>query len=224
MYRGFKHKTTCELAKHATVPVLNGLDDMEHPCQALADIYTILELRLESAAVQTADELATKLRGVKLAYVGDGGTNVCNSLIVAAAFTGIHLRVGSPPEYQPSPYILERARAHAASVNTGAIIEVLESPTNAVHGADVVYTDVWVSMGVEAEREAREATLAPYQVNQTLLEHASPGHVVMHCLPAHRGKEITDDVLDGPHSVVFQQAENRLHTQKALLLTLMGEA
>ncbi len=204
MYRAFSHEKMVRLAAAATVPVINGLDDLEHPCQILADLFTIRERK-------------GKLRGLKLAYVGDGN-NVCNSLLLGGALSGMQVTVGCPAGYEPDARILANAR----EVARGTPVEVLRDPREAVRGADVLYTDVWVSMGMEAEREQREAIFRPYQVNRSLVEATSKDSIVMHCLPAHRGLEITDDVLDGPRSVVWDQAENRLHAQKSLLVDLMG--
>jgi len=197
-----KHSTLEELATHSAVPVINALSDREHPCQALADLFTIRE-RLGC------------LEGAKVAWVGDGN-NVCNSWLLASALAGIRLAVATPRELQPDPALVRRARS------MGADVELTEDPKRAADGADVVYTDVWVSMGDEAAAERRRQSLAPYQVNARLVRAAKPGALVMHCLPAHRGDEITDDVMDGPQSVVFEQAGNRLHLQKALLLRLLG--
>jgi ornithine carbamoyltransferase len=195
--RTYSHETIERFAKEATIPVINGLTDLHHPCQALADMMTILEKK-------------GRLEGIKMAYVGDGN-NVANSLIEASSLTGIHLTLACPDGYGPDRTIYERA----ASIN--ADIRVMSSPEEAVRDADVVYTDVWVSMGQEGEASMREEVFREYQVNRRLLSLARPDAIVMHCLPAHRGKEITDDVIDSSQSVVFDQAENRLHTQKALL-------
>ncbi len=204
MYRAYSHEKMVLLASVATVPVINGLDDLEHPCQILSDLFTIRERR-------------GKLQGLKLAYVGDGN-NVCNSLLLGGAISGMHVSVGCPVGYEPDAGVLAKAR----EVSPGTLVEVLHDPHEAARGADVLYTDVWVSMGMEAEREQREAIFKPYQVNRALVEAASEDSIVMHCLPAHRGLEITDEVLDGPRSVVWDQAENRLHAQKALIVDLMG--
>jgi len=197
-----RHSSLEELARHASIPVLNALSDLSHPMQALADIYTILEHK-------------GRLQGVKLAFVGDGSDNVLHSLLVAGAMFGMHISVASPRELRPDKRILEKASSLAEY--SGALIEFTEDPQAAVSGADVVYTDVWVSMGQEAEREWRLKLLRPYQVNASLMEKAGNKAIFMHCLPAHRGEEVTDEVIDGPWSVVWDQAENRLHTEKALL-------
>jgi ornithine carbamoyltransferase len=206
MYRAFRRENVEELARNSTVPVINGLDDREHPCQIIADLFTIRERM-------------GKLKGRKLAYVGDGN-NVCNSLLLGSAIVGMHMVAACPPGYVPDAEILAQARRIAKE--TGSSLEVAADPTEAVHGADVLYTDVWVSMGQEKEREERERLFRPYQVNRTLLRAAKPDAVVMHCLPAHRGLEITDDVIDGPQSIVFDQAENRLHAQKAILARFLA--
>ncbi|MCR4399083.1 MAG: ornithine carbamoyltransferase [Firmicutes bacterium] len=205
MIRTFSHDDVLELAKYAAVPVINGLTDLLHPCQAAADVFTIIEKK------GTA-------RGVKLAYLGDGN-NVAHSLMFAGAKTGMHVVVCSPPGYEPNPEIVRLAREDARA--TGAVIELASDPREAVRGADVVYTDVWVSMGQEAERDERVKALTPYQINEDILKLAKPDAIFEHCLPAHRGEEVTDGVMDGVHSVVFDEAENRLHVQKAILaLTL----
>ncbi len=198
MARVFAHKTIVELAETAKVPVINGLSDLLHPCQVLSDIYTILEKR-------------KSLDNLKVAFVGDGN-NVMNSWIYAASKLGIHLIVATPEGYEPDKDILAEA---------GDNIKSIHAPEEAVKEAEVIYTDTWVSMGQEEEAEKRERIFPPYQVNEGLLKKAKPGCLVMHCLPAHRGKEITDAVMDGPHSIVFDQAENRMHVQKAILTLLM---
>ena len=208
VYRAYRHEDVAELAKWTTVPVINGLDDVEHPCQALADFFTIQERK-------------GNLKGLRLAYVGDGN-NVCNSLLLAAAVVGMDMAVACPDKFRPRPEILAQAREVAS--RTGAKLTVQPDPVDAVKGADVVYTDVWVSMGMEKEKPERERIFLPYQVNQQLVNKANEDAVVMHCLPAHRGLEITDEVIDGPKSVVWDQAENRLHAQKALLVKLLGAA
>lgn len=201
MIRTFDHQDVVELARQATVPVINGLTDLLHPCQALSDLLTIMEKK-------------GRLAGLKLVYVGDGN-NVAHSLMFAAARTGMDMVVASPPGYEPNPEMVRLAREDAAS--TGSRIELVRDPWEAVKGADVIYTDVWVSMGQEAERERRVRDLRPYQVTAELVQGAGEGAIVMHCLPAHREEEIVDEVIDGPRSVVFDQAENRLHVQKAVL-------
>ncbi|MDR7439233.1 MAG: ornithine carbamoyltransferase [Armatimonadota bacterium] len=203
--RVFAHRTVEALAQAAEVPVINALSDREHPCQALADLLTIRE------------KLGT-FQGAVVAWVGDGN-NVCHSLLLGAAKVGLSLHVATPEGYEPDQAILEAARQHAA--RTGARLLLTHQPEEAVRGAQVVYTDVWTSMGQEAEQEKRRRAFAGFQVNQALLAH-SPEALVMHCLPAHRGEEITGEVLDGPRSVVLDQAENRLHAQKALLALVLG--
>ena len=205
MIRTFGHCVAEQLAAAARIPVINGLTDFSHPCQALADYLTLLEHR-------------GRLEGVKLAYVGDGN-NVANSLIFAGARLGVNVAVASPPGYEPREDVI--AWAKAAAKHGGCTCDVTNDPFEAVHQADAVYTDVWASMGQEAEAEARSAVFRPYQVNARLLEAAKPDALFMHCLPAHRGDEVTDEVIDSYASVVFDQAENRLHAQKAVLLLLM---
>jgi ornithine carbamoyltransferase len=205
MARTYSHRTVEVLAEHATVPVINGLSDREHPCQTLGDLLTIRER-------------FGRLDGLRVAWVGDGN-NVCQSLLLGAAKVGLSVTVATPPGYAPDPGIVSRARQIAA--DTGARIEVGTDPWVAVRGADVIYTDVWVSMGQESERERKVRAFAGYQVTADLVAQAADHGVVMHCLPAHRGEEITDDVLDGPRSVVLDQAENRLHAQKALLALVL---
>jgi len=207
MARVFAHSDIEELAKFASVPVVNGLSDEYHPCQALADLQTIEEKR-------------GRLEGVRLAYLGDGN-NVCHSLLLASAMVGVEIRVATPEGYEPKSDVVRKAR-EVASV-TGGGVQILSAPEEAVDGADVVYTDVWASMGQEDEAERRREVFAPYQVNAELLKRAEPDAVVMHCLPAHRGEEITDEVIDGAQSVVFDQAENRMYAQQALLLLLFGK-
>jgi ornithine carbamoyltransferase len=204
--RVFKHTTVETLARHASVPVINALSDREHPCQALADM---LSLR----------ERFGRLQGLKLAYVGDGN-NVCHSLLLLGATLGVSVTVACPPDYRPDPEVLAQAEAIGAA--TDASIVVTASPVEGVAGADAIYTDVWTSMGQEHETARRRPVFAPYQVNPALLAHASPDAVFMHCLPVHRGEEVTAEVVDGAQAVIFEQAENRLHVQKALILTLLG--
>ena len=200
MMRVRDHSTIVEFAKHSDVPVINGLSNLEHPCQIIGDLLTILE----------------KKGGfdIKLSWVGDGN-NVCNSLILASAILGFEMSVATPEGYEPPKEIIEKAE------KLGGSVEILRDPFEAVKGADVIYTDVWTSMGQEAEREQRLKVFRNYQVNSDLVEKAKDDVIVMHCLPAHRGEEITDEVMDGEKSVVFDQAENRLHAQKAILLRLI---
>ena len=203
--RTFAHETVTSMALHASVPVINALSELEHPCQALADMLTL-------------QEHFGDLRGVRLAYVGDGN-NVAHSLMLAAASLGASVAVGTPAGYEPSPEITAAANELAAM--TGGTVEVINDPEQAVAGADAVYTDVWASMGQEEEAADRSRIFAPFQVNQQLFSYAAPHAVFMHCLPAHRGDEVTASVIDSPSSVVFDQAENRLHIQKAILVLLL---
>lgn len=200
--RTFRHATVETLASHATVPVVNGLSDLEHPCQALADFFTLWERGLNLGAI-------------RLAWIGDGN-NVCHSLLLLAALLGTPMTVATPPGYAPDPAIQAAARA------LGGRLTLTTDPREAARSADVLYTDVWVSMGQEAEREKRLTAFQGYQVNEKLLAGAKPGALVMHCLPAHRGEEIAESVLDGQQSVVLDQAGNRLHAQKAVILHLLG--
>lgn len=204
--RVFEQKVLEELADNSSIPVINALSDRCHPCQALADFFT-LEERFES------------LRGVKLAYVGDGN-NVCHSLLTVGARLGVHVRVATPAGYEPDPSVVAEAR-RAARESRGKI-EILRSPQEAVDGAQAVYTDVWASMGQEDEAAQREAIFAPYSVTKELFEQTDADAVFMHCLPAHRGSEVAAEVIDSPRSIVFDQSENRLHVQKAILLTLLS--
>ena len=202
--RVYAHATIETLARHATVPVINGLSDSEHPCQALADFFTLWERGVDIGAM-------------RLAWIGDGN-NVCHSVILLGALLGASTVVACPPGYEPAPRVLDAAR------RLGGRVEVTEDARKAAAGADVIYTDVWTSMGQEAERARRQEAFSRYQVNETIVGFAKPSVLVMHCLPAHRGEEITDAVLDGPHSIALDQAENRLHAQKAVILTLLGGA
>ncbi|CUQ66226.1 ornithine carbamoyltransferase [Candidatus Nitrospira inopinata] len=204
--RTFDHAIVQEWAATSSMSVINGLTDHSHPCQALSDLLTIQERK-------------GRLQGLTLAYVGDGN-NVANSLIEAGAKMGMRVVAGCPAGYQPDQRVIERARVEAET--TGAVIEVIEDPLVAVKEADVLYTDVWISMGRERERAKRLKVLTPYRLDGRLLRRAKPDAIVMHCLPAHRGEEITADVLDGPQSVVIDQAENRLHMQKAILVRLLA--
>ncbi len=205
MARTFAHDTVLELAARGTVPVINGLTDRLHPCQGLADYFTMAE--------RFGD-----LDGLAVAYVGDGN-NVSHSLIFGAAKLGCEIRVATPEGFEPDDEIVRLAREDAAA--TGATVRLVRDPTEAVAGARVVCTDTWTSMGQELEAAMRREALAAYQVNTTLLARAAPDAMVLHCLPAHRGEEITDEVMDGPHSAVWDEAENRLHVQKAVLLALL---
>ena len=205
MARVFAHQTVVDLAKYAEIPVINGLSDAEHPCQALADFFTILERKGD-------------LTKVKLAYVGDG-CNTCNSLMLLAAKVGMSMTVGCPEGYEPDTAMFAAARREIRE--TGVTISITNDPYKAVEGANVIYTDTWVSMGLETEKEQRLAVFQPYQVNQALVDAAAEDVIILHCLPAKRGEEITDDVLDGPRSAAFDEAENRLHVQKAIMALTM---
>jgi ornithine carbamoyltransferase len=200
--RVYAHATVETLARYATVPVINGLSDFEHPCQALADYFTLWERGIDLAAM-------------RLAWIGDGN-NVCHSVLLAGALVGASMVVACPPGYEPN------AGVQATVRKLGGRLELTYDAREAATGADVVYTDVWVSMGQEAERVQRTEAFSRYQINETLLGFAKPSALLMHCLPAHRGEEITDAVLDGPHSIVLEQSENRLHAQKAVIFELLG--
>ncbi len=204
MARTFAHRTVTELAKYADIPVINGLSDLEHPCQALADFQTVLEHK-------------GRLEGLKMAFLGDGN-NVSQSLMLLAAKVGTHFSLGCPEGYDPDASTLTQAKADART--TGSIIEVVNDPIEAVRDADVVVTDVWASMGMEEEAAEREKIFAPFQVNSALMSHAKPDAIFEHCLPAHRGSEVTDEVIDSPRSMVFDEAENRLYVQKAVMMIL----
>ncbi|MCK8517476.1 ornithine carbamoyltransferase [Methanoculleus sp. 7T] len=202
MIRAYAHATIEEFARYSTVPVINGLSDSLHPCQVLADIMTLHE-RFDD------------LHDVRLAWIGDGN-NVCNTWILSSALTGMEIAVASPPGYRPADAVVEQARA------AGGKISIVTDPAKAVRDADVLYTDIWVSMGDEQERAERLRALKDYTIDSRLLEQSSPDALVMHCLPAHRGEEIAEEVLEGPQSIVWDQAENRLHAQKALLVRLIA--
>ena len=206
MIRTFKQSDVVELAKQGSIPVINGLTDSQHPCQILADLQTIKEYK-------------GKLEGLKLAYVGDGN-NVANSLLIGCAKVGMNISVATPQGYECEEYSINIAKEAAAL--TGATVTITNDPYEAVKDADIVYTDTWVSMGMEAEKEKRAKIFMPYQVNNKLMEAAKADAIFMHCLPAYRGFEVTEDVIDGPQSVVFDEAENRLHAQKAVLVKLLG--
>lgn len=205
MIRTFEHEKVEELAHYATIPVINGLTDDDHPCQALADLLTIYEVK-------------GKLQGLKLAYIGDGN-NMAHALMLAAAKVGMHCAVASPKGYEPKEAIVNEAKNIASE--SGATIVVTNDPYEAIVDADVVYTDVWASMGQEAEADERMHIFAPFQVNETLVQQAKSDFMFLHCLPAHRGEEVTEGVIDGVRSYIFQQAGNRLHAQKALLVSLL---
>jgi len=208
MARVFAHQDILDLARHATVPVINGLTDLLHPCQALAAYFTLLERR-------------GSLEGLKLAYVGDGN-NVCHELMIGAVKLGMAMSVAAPAGYEPNQLIVKSSVRDAQKAGT-PVPEVTGDPRQAVQGADVVYTDVWTSMGQEAESDARAQAFQGFIVDGALMADAKPEAVFMHCLPAHRGEEVSADVMDGPQSVVFDEAESRLHVQKALMILLMGQ-
>jgi ornithine carbamoyltransferase len=204
--RTFSHNTLETIANHTDIPVINALSDKEHPCQALADLFTIYERKGE-------------LKGLTLAYIGDGN-NVAQSLLLAAALTGFNFRIASPKDYTIDKKILSMAQGYV--IDSGATIFVTEKPTQAVINADIVYTDVWTSMGQEAESQKRRQVFAEYQINGKLIALAKEDAILMHPLPAHHGEEVAEGVLDSPASVVFDQAENRMHLTKALLISIMG--
>jgi ornithine carbamoyltransferase len=204
--RTFSQESLDQLAEHGRIPVVNALSDRFHPCQALSDFFTL-------------EERFTTLRGLKVAYVGDGN-NVCHSLLTVGARTGAHIRVATPAGFEPDPVVVSEAKRVARE--TRGKIEILQSPEEAVADAQAIYTDVWASMGQEEEVAAREIAFQGYQVNEALVSLAAPDAVFLHCLPAHRGSEVSEGVIDSPRSIVFDQAENRLHVQKAILLTLLN--
>ncbi len=203
--RVFSHNDIRGLAKYSDVPVINGLSDLAHPCQALSDIFTILEKK-------------KTFRKVTITYVGDGN-NVLNSLLLACAKVGVNIKIATPQGYRPDEGILDKAVEIAKKKKS--FVEVFNDPQKAVEGSDIVYTDVWVSMGQEEEREKRLEDFRPYQVNEELMSHAKKGAMIMHCLPAHRGEEVSD-IIDGKNSVIYDQAENRMHVQKAILLRMLA--
>ncbi len=205
-YRAFRHADEVELARHASIPVINALDDLEHPCQVVADLLTMHE------------RWKGRFRGHRLAWIGDGN-NVLHSLLLGSAAVGLDLTAATPVEYPPRPEVVSAAQGLAR--RSGSRILLTHDPANAVAGADALYTDVWVSMGDEAQKVARQAAFQGFQVNASLLEKAAPRAFVLHDLPAHRGEEITDEVMDGPRAAIWDQAENRLHAQKALLELLL---
>lgn len=205
MIRASSHAGMEELAEHASIPIINGLSDDHHPVQIMADLLTILEHK-------------GRLRGLKMAYVGDGN-NVCHSLIEGTAKVGMHIWVATPHGYEPNPQVVRAAQQVAQQ--TGSTIVLTNDPIEAVRDADVVVTDVWASMGMEEEQNERLKVFAAYQVNTELCAHAQKDYIFLHCLPAHRGEEVSAEIIDGPHSVVFDEAENRLHIQKAILTEIM---
>lgn len=209
MIRANNHKDIIEFAKYSTIPVINGLSDLEHPCQVLSDIYTIVEKKN-----------LTNLPALKIAFVGDGN-NVANSWLLAGAILGMKVVVSTPEGFEPNKEIFQKSLQICKSTN--GEITLSNDPIFAVTNSDVIYTDVWTSMGKEAEIATRKEIFKKYQVNKKLVSFAKPDTLIMHCLPARRGEEITDEVIDGPNSIVFDQAENRLHLQKAILLRLLGK-
>ncbi len=208
MFRTFAHQNILDLAAAVRIPVINALSDLLHPCQAMADFFTLKEKKGD-------------LAGLKLAYIGDGN-NVCHSLLFAAAKAGCRMAVATPPGYEPNSEIVRQALEDGRE--TGFSLLLTNDPRDAAADADAVYTDVWASMGQEAEKEARAKTFAPFQVNGKLMAAAKKGAFFMHCLPAHRGEEVTAEVIDSPSSIVFDQAENRLHVQKVIMVLLMGRS
>ncbi|MDL0434603.1 MULTISPECIES: ornithine carbamoyltransferase [unclassified Niallia] len=206
MIRTFAHETVEELAEHATIPVINGLTDLHHPCQALADLLTILEVK-------------GTLQGLKLAYIGDGN-NVAHSLMIACAKVGIDIAVATPANYEPNEEIVALAKSFA--MISGSAVSIVQDPVEAVKDADAIYADVWTSMGQEEENEQRLKDFQGFQVNKELVAHAKADYMFLHCLPAHREEEVTAEIIDGPNSYVFQEAGNRMHAQKALLVELLS--
>lgn len=204
--RTFSHQDTCELGRYATIPVINGLSDLFHPCQALADVFSIREK-------------FGKKKNITVAYVGDGN-NVCHSLMLACTKLGIQINVASPEGFEPKETVVRLAKEFAEA--TGTKIFITHSPQEAVQGTQVIYSDVFVSMGEEKQAAAKAEHFAGFQVNAQLVKFADKNYIYMHCLPAHRGEEVTAEIIDGPHSIVFDQAENRLHVQKAVLLFLLN--
>jgi ornithine carbamoyltransferase len=204
--RTYSHETVLDFAAHASVPVINGLSEFSHPCQGLTDYFTLTE------------KVGMDLRGFQMAYIGDGN-NTAHSLIFGAMKLGAHISIGCPKGYEPDDEVLKAARREAA--RTGSKLRVCHDPVEAVAGAQAVYTDVWASMGFEAETERRREIFAPFRVTKKLMKAAAPGAFFMHCLPAHRGDEVDAEVIDGKYSIVYDEAENRLHTQKAIMLLLV---
>ncbi|MFJ8262407.1 ornithine carbamoyltransferase [Rummeliibacillus sp. NPDC094406] len=207
MIRANSHEMVKELAEHASIPVINGLTDLAHPCQALADLETIAEEKGE-------------LKGLKLAYIGDGN-NVAHSLVVACAHVGVDVVVATPQNYEPSSDVMKKAAEIA--LNNGSTVAHTYDPVEAANDADVIYADVWTSMGQEEETAKRLQDFKGYQINDALVSHAKPNYMFLHCLPAHREEEVATSVIDGPNSFIFEQAENRLHAQKAVLASILGE-
>lgn len=207
MIRTFKQQDVEDLARYGSIPIINGLTDLLHPCQILADLMTIYEKK-------------GKLQGLKLAFIGDGN-NVANSLLIGCSKLGLHVSIGCPKGYEPDPQVLQWAQEN--SNTSGSQILITQDPREAIQGANVVYTDVWASMGQEKEAQDRIRIFTPYQVNGSLFRLAHDDAIFLHCLPTHRGEEVTVEVIDGPQSVIFDEAENRLHVQKAVMVLLMGQ-
>ena len=207
MIRTFAHQDVIDLAKYASIPIINGLTDLLHPCQVLADLFTIIEKK-------------GKLKGLKLTYIGDGN-NMAHSLLHGCSKVGMNISVASPKAYKPKEEIINNALRNAKVMNSK--VEILDSPEEAVKDADIIYTDVWASMGQESETLERKKIFAQYQVNEKLVKNAKEDYLFLHCLPAHRGEEVVNEVIDSPNSVVFDEAENRLHVQKAIMVMLMGK-
>ena len=207
MIRTFAHQDVIDLAKYASIPIINGLTDLLHPCQVLADLFTIIEKK-------------GNLKGLKLAYIGDGN-NMAHSLLHGCSKVGMNISVASPKAYKPKEEIVNNALRNAKVMNSK--VEILDSPEEAVKDADIIYTDVWASMGQESETLERKKIFAQYQVNEKLVKNAKEDYLFLHCLPAHRGEEVVNEVIDSPNSVVFDEAENRLHVQKAIMVMLMGK-
>jgi ornithine carbamoyltransferase len=205
MIRTFDHQDVVDLAKHASIPVINGLTDLLHPCQILADLFTISEKK-------------GKLKGLKLAYLGDGN-NVAHSLLYGCSKVGMHISIASPKGYEPNKEIVKDSIENSKTMNSK--VEIVDNPEEAVKDADIIYTDVWASMGQESEATERKKIFSKYRVNEKLVELAKKDYIFMHCLPAHRGDEVVNEVIDSPNSVVFDEAENRLHVQKAIMVLLM---
>ena len=206
MIRTYAHSDVVELAEEADIPVINALTDLLHPCQVLADLMTAYEHK-------------GRLEGLKFAYIGDGN-NMAHSIMYGCAKVGVICAIATPKDYQCNEEVVENAKADFATGSADLLLT--EDPLEAIKDADIVYTDTWVSMGMEAEKAERQKVFMPYQVNKELFAHAKDDAIFMHCLPAYRGFEVTEDIIDGPHSVVFDEAENRLHVQKAVMATLMG--
>ena len=205
MIRTFDHQDVVDLARYGSIPVINGLTDLHHPCQVLTDLFTVLEKR-------------RALRGLKLAYIGDGN-NMAHSLLHGCSKVGIDISIASPSGYKPLDFVVNESKANAKYM--GSKIEIFDKPADAVKNADIIYTDVWASMGQEKEAEDRKKKFAGFQVNAEMVKHAKEDYLFMHCLPAHRGDEVTDEICDSPNSVIFDEAENRLHVQKAIMALVM---